>query len=143
MKSDARDQNLFRRIALLWAGVIIGCTFVATPVKFRAPDISLKVALEVGQITFRSVGAIELILAVIGLVFLFRSRKDYWLAYVPVIILAIEWAAVMPSLDAQTSAEIKGLASPGGFMHVAFVALEVVKLGVLLVLGFSGKAAPN
>ena len=36
--------------ATLWAGLLMGVSFVATPVKFLAPSLSLAVALDVDQV---------------------------------------------------------------------------------------------
>jgi len=38
--------------ALVWLGMLIGVSFLATPVKFVVKDLSLPVALQVGQATF-------------------------------------------------------------------------------------------
>lgn len=35
-------------VALFWAGMLAGVSFLATPVKFEAASLSLPVALEVG-----------------------------------------------------------------------------------------------
>lgn len=39
-------------VATLWLGLLIGVSFLATPVKFQAPSLTLATALEVGQATF-------------------------------------------------------------------------------------------
>ncbi|HEY3780328.1 MAG TPA: hypothetical protein VGL56_04535 [Fimbriimonadaceae bacterium] len=130
-----------KRVALLWAGIIIGCTFIATPAKFQAPDLSLPVALEIGHVTFRWVGMVEAIFAPILLVAFFRGVSKWVL--VPIGILVVQWAAVMPLLDAATVSEMGGKAvSP--VLHIVFIGLEVAKLTTLLILGLtSANKAPS
>lgn len=125
-----------RGVALLWAGVLGGATFIATPAKFLAPELSLRVALQVGQATFRMVGWAELCLALAILVCLFAWRRAtiWWL--VPMALFAAQRLAVMPWLDARTEAVIAGRTAPGSGMHWIYIALEFVKLIVLIGLGF-------
>src|SRR5690606_35153067 len=39
-------------VTLLWLGLLLGVSFLATPVKFAAPTLTLAVALDVGRVTF-------------------------------------------------------------------------------------------
>ncbi|MGH6868523.1 MAG: hypothetical protein ACREDA_06585 [Methylocella sp.] len=39
-------------LPVLWIGVLIGISFIATPIKFKARSLTLPVALDVGQTTF-------------------------------------------------------------------------------------------
>lgn len=45
-----RNFNILSQLllAVLWAGLLLGVSFLATPVKFLAPSLSLPVALDVG-----------------------------------------------------------------------------------------------
>jgi hypothetical protein len=38
--------------AILWLGLLLGVSFLATPAKFLAPSLALPVALDVGRHTF-------------------------------------------------------------------------------------------
>ncbi len=125
------------RLALLWAGTVLGCTFIATPVKFQAPSLTLPVALEIGRVTFRAVGAVELLfaLATLGLMGIGFRRVRFG-AVLPALILAAQWLLVMPMLAPRTEAQIQGETVPGSALHLVFIALEAAKLGALLALGF-------
>ena len=46
-------------IAMIWLGMLIGVSFLATPVKFVVADLSLPVALQVGQATFHLFAKVE------------------------------------------------------------------------------------
>ena len=51
------SSDLSRGIALVWAGVAIGGSLIATPAKFQAPSLSMTTALEVGRAQFFWVGS--------------------------------------------------------------------------------------
>lgn len=40
-------------VSLVWAGMIVGVSGLATPAKFVAPSLNLPIALEVGRVTFQ------------------------------------------------------------------------------------------
>jgi len=131
------DLTPVSRIALLWAGIVIGCSFIATSAKFLAPDLSLPVALEVGRATFRSVGIIESLLALAIIFSMFRSGRYRWQCWVAVVLFSIEWLFVMPALDRLTVLEISGAKSSGSYLHIIVVLMECAKLVLLLWIGFA------
>src|SRR5690606_30735313 len=49
-------------LAVLWTGLLLGVSFLATPVKFLAPSLSLPVALDVGRQTFMVFNWVEVAL---------------------------------------------------------------------------------
>lgn len=121
-----------RTIALLWAGIVIGCSFVATSAKFYAPSLTLSTALEVGRVTFRALVAVEIILLVCGVVLLVLRRQrlpGFWIAG---LILAVQWLAVMPLLNTRTDAVIQGRPVHGPPYHVFYIVLEAIKVVILL-----------
>ncbi len=133
------NRRLPGQIALLWAGVVIGCSFVATPAKFLVPSLSLPTALEIGRVTFRSLVAAELALVVLGIVVLIRLRQRCRLFWYAVAVLAVQWIVVMPLLNARTDAVVSGVPATGPPWHVAYIVLEVAKLVILIILAFSNK----
>lgn len=46
-------------LLLLWAGVLIGVSFLAAPAKFAAPSLSLPVAMDVGRQEFGTLNLVE------------------------------------------------------------------------------------
>lgn len=129
-----KTQVWISRIALLWAGIVLGCSFVATPAKFQAPSLSLPTALEVGRVTFRSLVLAELVLVVAGVILLIRMRQMKSLFWGAVGVLAVQWIGVMPLLNARTDAVVQGKAATGPPWHVAYIILEVIKVGLLLAV---------
>ncbi len=131
------------RLAFIWAGLVLGVSFIATPAKFQAGSLSLATALEVGRATFRTMAVAEVGLIAIGIFLIIRSknwRTPFWIAPV---VFAIEWGAIMPLLSARTDAVLAGQERPGGQLHVVFIVLELVKIVALLWCGLGPrKAAP-
>lgn len=52
-------------ICFLWAGMTIGVTMIATPVRFTAESITRPVALDVGRVVFAALNKAELAALVI------------------------------------------------------------------------------
>src|SRR5690606_26651116 len=52
-------------VALIWIGMILGISGLATPIKFQAASLTLPVALDVGQTTFAAFNKMEWLLAAV------------------------------------------------------------------------------
>ena len=46
-----------------WLGMVLAISFVETPLKFRAPGVTLQIGLGIGRLAFRALNACELALA--------------------------------------------------------------------------------
>ena len=46
-------------VSSIWLGLLIGVSFIATPVKFSAPTLALEPALDVGRVTFDLFSKVE------------------------------------------------------------------------------------
>lgn len=57
---------MIRLIAYVWLGLVLGVSFLATPIKFRAESLTLPVALDVGSTTFHAFGRLEWLLSIIA-----------------------------------------------------------------------------
>ena len=44
---------------LVWTGMIAGISFLETPLKFRAPGVTLPLGLGIGQLVFRALNKTE------------------------------------------------------------------------------------
>jgi hypothetical protein len=60
---DDRRADRGRALALVWAGMVLGASCLATPAKFLSPSLPRPVTLDVGRYTFRVFGRAEMALA--------------------------------------------------------------------------------
>jgi hypothetical protein len=52
-------MNLSITLPILYAGILLGISFLATPIKFLVPLLTLPVALDIGRITFHALIKLE------------------------------------------------------------------------------------
>ena len=124
-------------IVLVWAGLLAGVSFLATPVKFLAPDLTLPVALEVGRVTFRALNWTELTFGVTAVVV---SRLAGWrlLTFALVVVLALVVAQtvwLLPVLGERTDVYVAGGTPEPSSLHTWYVVIEATKLFALLAIG--------
>ena len=109
-------------IALIWLGMLIGVSFLATPVKFVVHDLSLPVALQVGQATFALFARVEWVLAA-GLRLRSGRRAACCLAFAVFIAAALAQAVwLLPALDARIAEIVAGGAPPPSPHHTFYAA---------------------
>jgi hypothetical protein len=99
-------------LAFVWLGMVLAISFVEAPLKFRAPDVTLRIGLGIGRLVFRALNAIESVLAV------------------AVLVLVV----VRPRLNRRSDAVLAGEEGSRSHAHVAYVGLECVKVVGLIVL---------
>jgi hypothetical protein len=124
----------------LWAGLLVGVSFIATPVKFLAPSLSLPVALDVGRQTFWALNWIEIGFAIVLLAIVLAGFRTM-LAVSATLLLAAAVLAqalwLLPLLDARVTMIIAGQMPPPSSFHSFYVVLEVLKLALLAGLMMS------
>ena len=126
-------------LIMLWAGVVIGVSFLAAPAKFGVPGLSLPVAMEVGRREFGTLNLAELSLAVVSLALAAYARPEraVWLGLgLAVLIVLLQWLWLLPVLDARAQLIINGETPEPAPWHALYVGAEVVKLLALLVIGW-------
>lgn len=126
-------------LAWVWLGLLIGVSFLATPVKFVVMDLTMPVALQVGAATFALFTRIEwgLTLLVLGLAASARGRKGALMACALALaaIVAAQAAWLLPALDARVAEIVAGRAPPPSPHHGAYAGLEALK--AMLLIGFA------
>jgi Domain of unknown function (DUF4149) len=126
-------------LIMLWAGVLIGVSFLAAPAKFDAPGLSLPVAMEVGRREFGALNLAELVLAVVTLALAAYARPErtIWLGLgVAAVMVLLQWLWLLPVLDARAELIIRGETPEPAPWHALYIGAEVLKLLVLLVIGW-------
>ncbi len=126
-------------ICFLWVGMTIGVSMIATPVRFTATTITREIALDVGRVVFAALNKAELVALVILLIVIRTSGRaaKYW-AFAAVLALIViaqsQW--LTPELAARTDMIINGVEPPSSYAHAIYSSLELIKIGLLLYLGF-------
>ncbi len=131
---------MLRFVAYVWLGLVVGVSFIATPVKFRAESLTLPVALDVGRTTFHLFGKVEWALTVILAVaaYLVRdqlSLADWALVGLVVMIIVLQGGWLIPRLDVRVAAVIADQPLPPSHLHTVYAGAEAVKAIALLLLG--------
>ena len=129
-------------VALLWAGMLIGVSWLATPVKFAAPSLTMPVALDVGRVTFHLFNRIEWGLAILLLAGTFvhraRGRLPLLFAAVTAALVLLQTVWLLPVLDERVAVVIAGGTPPESMLHLWYILIEAVKLVLLLAIGLIG-----
>jgi hypothetical protein len=130
-------------ILFVWAGLLIGVSFVATPAKFLAPSLPLAQALDVGRWTFHVLAWIEwALVAVVALLLALTWRSGgvriglaAGLVAMAVTVLAAESLVLRSLLDARVVRIIAGESVPTSPWHNVYIALEALRLALILAAG--------
>lgn len=126
-------------IALLWLGMIVGISFVATPLKFQAPSVTLGIGLDIGRLTFGVFNKIEICLAaVMALLILLAKKMDKSLLTLGIVCLslALQTFWLLPDLLDRIQMIIQGQQPQASALHSIYVGLEILKVLALSVYGF-------
>ena len=121
----------------LWIGLLLGISFIATPVKFKAQSLTLPVALDVGRVTFGLFSRVEQFLVVFLAAIYGALDRAVWpviltVLLVGLVVLQAVW--LLPSLNRRIGLVIAGEKAPPSYTHVAYGAAEALKLMTLMAL---------
>jgi len=131
-------------ICLLWAGMLLGISFLETPVKFLAPTITAAVALDVGRTVFHYFFLVQMavmLLLAIAVFFVRPPKLARLLLGIIAASLLVQVIWLLPVLDARVTMVQSGIAIaqlPKTQVHNVYAICEVLKLGGLIWLGIDG-----
>ncbi len=128
-------------VALLYAGVLFGVSFVATPAKFLAESITLAQALDVGRETFGVFAWVEIAFALaLGATLLGApSARHAWLAGTVVLLAVVQMVGLRPPLDDRLVLIMAGGTPPESRLHTVYGAMELAKLAALLAFAHANR----
>jgi hypothetical protein len=122
----------------VWLGMVVAISFIETPLKFRAPGVTLQIGLGIGRLVFRTLNVCELVLAAV-VVGCFAVEPPSVVtgvaAAIAVVALLVQVLVVRPRLARRSEATLAGADGPRSRAHWAYVGLEVVKVIALLIAG--------
>lgn len=130
-------------LAFVWAGMVLGVSFLATPIKFRAASLTLPVALDVGRATFHAFQKVEWVLAALVTAVVVRSQLngdglptvDWAFLGITLAIVLLQTFWLIPRLDVRVAATIAGEDLERSHLHTMFAGLEAVKALALVIVG--------
>ncbi|MBS1502801.1 MAG: hypothetical protein JST32_12110 [Bacteroidetes bacterium] len=129
--------------AIFWLGFFMAISFMEAPLKFTAPGLSMAEGLQIGKIIFKSLNTCEwafLLILIITCIVKKTTRKGFYLITAVSVLLAVETGWLLPILDNQANAIIKDGIVVDHNAHWLYVALEIIKVPLLLLIGIeSGK----
>ncbi|MCH9693499.1 MAG: hypothetical protein K0U72_03230 [Gammaproteobacteria bacterium] len=126
-------------ICFLWVGITVGVSMIATPVRFTAETITRPIALDIGRVVFAALNKVELVALLLLLVVVRLSGRTAQLwafcgALALIVLAQSVW--LTPELTERTQIIIDGGVPPKSYAHAIYSSLELVKIGLLLTLGF-------
>jgi hypothetical protein len=124
-------------LSFTWLGMVLAISFVEAPMKFRAPGVTLPLGLGIGRVVFRALNRIEMALLLLVLVSVVVAPRPTtgWLAGALAGLLAVQLGVVRPILNRRSDRVLAGEELPRSRGHLIYVALESVKVALLIALG--------
>ncbi len=132
----SQKLKVLAALYLLWAGLVLGVSFIATPIKFQAPHLTFSVALEVGKVTFHFFNKIEwglLICAAFLTLRALANRQSWWLFTFLALLILSQTFWLLPELDGRIDRVMAGAPPTPGYLHWTYIVLEGLKLFLLLI----------
>jgi hypothetical protein len=131
------EQLIAIALPFLWLGLILGISVIETPLKFHAPGITTALGLGIGRLVFHALNIVELVIACVLAIVIVRQARDWPFALLGgvIAILVVQAFWLRPLLDDRAVRIIAGEDVASSSLHVAYIALEGVKLVALPTLG--------
>ena len=98
-------------VTFVWLGMVVAISFVEAPLKFRAPDVTLRIGLGIGRLVFRALNTAEAIFAVVIVVTIVAGglpTASAVAAAIAVASLVVQLAAIRPGLTRRSDAVLAG-----------------------------------
>jgi hypothetical protein len=125
-------------VTFVWLGMVLAISFLEAPLKFRAPEVTLRIGLGIGRLVFRALNTAEVCFALVIVAIVVAGPTPARIAIavaVAVAALAVQLVAVRPRLTRRSDHVLAGLDAPRSRAHYVYVGFEVVKAVALLVAG--------
>lgn len=131
---------VFAGVAFTWLGMVLGISFLEAPLKFRAPDVTLRIGLGIGRLVFRALNLVEVVFAVVLAVTVAVADVPAEVVVpggIAAVVLVAQLTAIRPVLNRRSDRVLAGEDAPRSHAHLAYVAAEVVKVAALIVTGIA------
>jgi hypothetical protein len=127
---------LQRILPPVWLGMICAIAMEAQ-LKFRAPNVTREIGLGIGKLVFTALNRVECAIALVLAVafFAFASSKTARVIFgVIILILAAQTVWLIPNLIERIDLITSGQNPANSSVHIFYIAFEICKLILLLVL---------
>lgn len=132
-------------VTFTWLGMVLAISFLEAPLKFRAPEVTVRIGLGIGRLVFRALNVAEAgfgvvlivtaaVAAAVGAAGALPARVMVAGA-IAIAVLAAQLALVRPRLNRRSDRVLAGEDAPRSRAHLWYVALETIKVAALLVTG--------
>jgi len=133
-------------VCLTWFGMTAGVSLLAVPAQFGATAATRAVSVDVASTIFAALNEAELVALMLLLVVVRVSGSDRkWgaacLVLAFIVLLQSVW--LLPELTDRAQQILAGTEPPPSIAHAAYSSLELVKLGLLLILGLAAISRPE
>src|SRR5690625_178588 len=125
-------------VIFTWLGAVLAISFLEAPLKFRAPDVTIRIGLGIGRLLFRALNTVEAVLAGVLIVALVLAAPGIAVAAgaaVTIAVLDVQLALIRPRLSRRSDAMLAGQDAPRSRAHYAYIAAEGVKVIALVATG--------
>lgn len=129
-------QTLRATVPGVWIGLLVALSFIETPLKFLAPDITVPLALGIGRLVLTAAniaGAVLLVTITVLSVVRPRVRRGALLVVAAIwVTFLVQVTVIRPPLNARTDIVLAG-GDPGpSSLHLVYVLADVVILALLV-----------
>lgn len=129
-------------VTFVWIGFVSAISFMEAPLKFQAPGVTTGMGLSIGRLVFGFMNKMEWVLAVtiIGTFLFSKENRNFSLTLlflIPLTILIIQTAWLLPELDARAELIINGNELPPSNLHFYYMSSEVIKIVCLFSFGIT------
>ena len=125
-------------LIFIWAGMLLGISFLEAPLKFQAPNITLALGVGIGRLVFAALNKVEIVFSIsLTLLCIFTGPSVTLMSFLGVVatILIVQSFWLLPSLDARAQIIIDGGLPTANSPHLFYIAGEIAKLICLILAG--------
>lgn len=122
----------------VWLGMVLAISFLEAPLKFRAPEVTLRIGLGIGRLVFRALNTAEVALATVVVIALAIGRPGTGAVLAlgaAMVLLVLQLLAIRPALTRRSDTVLAGREGPRSRAHLWYVGAEAAKVVALVVGG--------
>lgn len=126
-------------LVFTWLGMVLAISFIETPLRFTSPGISVALGVGIGRRVFRALNIAEALFAALLVAQAVSSwRRDetvaIWILVALCIVFLVQAGVLRPLMDRRVTGDTAAPTRPSTSLHPLYVALECVKVVLLLAL---------